>query len=429
MTQEEIKLRTEEAVKSIHDAQKELDAKNGKTNERIESLIEEGTKTLEKLQEIEIKNKASQEAIDKIETKISRINFSGVDGKDENKFKNDFSKYLRKGIHVSEDIMEEVVREMVQKSFHGVDEGWTNNKVSEMKALVEGVDPQGGFWVRPQMAQRTLQRIFETSPMRSLATIETLGTDAVEFIIDDNEFSSGGWVGETGTRSDTDTAEIGKLSIYAHEQYSQPKATQTMLDDAGFDIESWISRKTADKFARTENTAFVSGDGANKPKGFLSYSAWGTAGTYERGKIEQRTSTVSAGFDSDDLVELQNDLKEFYQPKAVWMMKRKTFAIVAKLKDGSGSPLVNPMLLAEGAKKQILGNQVVFADDMPTVAANTLSIAYGDFGVGYTIVDRIGIRILRDPFTSKPYVRFYTTKRTGGAVTNYEAIKILKISA
>jgi len=189
-----------------------------------------------------------------------------------------------------------------------------------------------------------------------------------------------------------------------------------------------LAGKTDDILTRTENTAFVTGDGAQKPKGFMAYAAWTTNGTYERNKLEQINSGTSAVIKADGLIELQNSLKEVYQAGAIFLMKRSTFGAVAKLKNGNGDYLLNSMMLPQGATTTLLGKPVVFADDIAAASANSLSIAYGNFGVGYTIADRMGIRVLRDPYTSKPYIKFYTTKRVGGAVTNYEAIKIQKLA-
>ena len=161
----------------------------------------------------------------------------------------------------------------------------------------------------------------------------------------------------------------------------------------------------------------------------MSHAAWAVNGTYERNKIEQIVSGTSAVVKADGLISLQNALLEAYQPNAKFLMKRATFGAVSKLKDGTGAYLLNPMMLPQGATMVLLGKPVIFADDIAAIAANSLSIAYGDFQKAYTIVDRMGIRVLRDPYTTKPFIKFYTTKRVGGAVTNYQALKIQKLAA
>jgi HK97 family phage major capsid protein len=297
------------------------------------------------------------------------------------------------------------------------------------KDLLAGSAPDGGFFLSNDRSSRVSMRVFETSPVRSVATVETTTADVWEVLIDDDEPASG-WVGEVQDRPKTDSAQVALIKIPIHEQYAMPQATQKILDDAGFDIAGWHQRKVADKFSRLENTAFVSGDGSAKPKGFLSYSAWAAAGTYQRDAVEQVTTAASGTIAGDDLIGLQGSLIENYQPGAAWMMRRATFFnSIMTLADTAGQYLLNPLMIAQGADLQLLGKPVVLAADMPAVAANALSVCYANWREFYTVVDRLGIRILRDPLTSKPYVKFYTTKRVGGAVTNYEAGKILKIKA
>jgi HK97 family phage major capsid protein len=180
---------------------------------------------------------------------------------------------------------------------------------------------------------------------------------------------------------------------------------------------------------RTENTAFVLGDGSQKARGFLALPAWGAAGVYERFKLEQINSGVSASFTGDGVKALQNAVIEAYQPGSIFGIKRASFVQITTLKDGNGAYLLNPLSLAQGDDKILLGKPVVFMDDIPAIAADALAMVYGDFSVGYTVVDRIGFRVIRDEVTAKPFVLFYTTKRTGGDVTNYEALKIQKLAA
>jgi len=299
----------------------------------------------------------------------------------------------------------------------------------EKKTLSVGSDPDGGYFVSPQLSNRIVTRMFETSPIRALATIENISTDSFEILSDHNTGVSGGWTGETSTRSTTSTPQIGKITIPTREQYAMPAATQKLLEDAAVDVESWLARKSADILSRTENTAFVSGTGVAQPTGFLSYTAWTTQGTYEYGKIEQRNSGANGSFTFDNLIDLQQDLKEIYRRGAVWLMKRSTLASALKLKNATTNEyLLNDLRTINGTDFNLLGNPVKLADDMPVAATNSLSIAFGDFGAGYTIVDRVGISVLRDPFSSKPNVLFYTRKRVGGGVVDFDAIKLLKLS-
>jgi HK97 family phage major capsid protein len=205
--------------------------------------------------------------------------------------------------------------------------------------------------------------------------------------------------------------------------------TTEMIEDAYLNVEAWLAGKVADKFARTQNTAFVNGTGTGQPRGFLTYAAWAAAGVYERDKIEQINMGSAAALNADGLIEVQNALKEGYQAAAVWGMKRTTFGAALQLK-GSDNYFFSPVLLRDGqASIQLLGKPVVFMDDMPAVAANALSIVYADFRVAYTILDRVGLQVLRDPFTNKGFITYYTTQRVGGDVTNFDGIKIGKVAA
>lgn len=304
------------------------------------------------------------------------------------------------------------------------------NGVDEIKALSVGSDPDGGYTVTPDMSGRIGTLVRETSPMRQVANVITIGTDALEGIHDLNEATSG-WVGETESRPETAAPKIGEYRIPVHEQYAEPRATQKLLDDSLFNIEEWLAGKIAERLSRMENEAFVSGNGVKKPRGFLTYAA-GTPSAAGFNVIEQVLSggngSFAASSPGDALISLVYALKSAYREKAVFMMKRSTLAEVRKLKDDNDNYIWQPdFQMKQGGT--LLGFNVVEAEDMPDVASNSLSIAFGDFHAGYQIVDRQGIRILRDSFTAKPYVKFYTTKRVGGDVVNFEAIKLMKFAA
>jgi HK97 family phage major capsid protein len=293
--------------------------------------------------------------------------------------------------------------------------------VEEVKALSVGSDPDGGYLVLPEMASEIVKKVYESSPMRQLASVATISSDQLE-IIEDLDEASAAWVGESAARSETDTPELKKIVIAVHELYAKPKATQKLLDDAMLNVEAWLAEKVADKFARTEATAFISGDGVGKPRGILSYAA----GTSFQ-QIEQINSGSAAAITADGLIALSYALKGAYKAGAAFMMKRATVADVRKLKDQQNQYLWQPSLQL-GQPDMLLGFPMYEADDMEAVGANKLPIAFGNFKAGYQIVDRFGIRVLRDPFSSKPNVEFYTTKRVGGDVKNFEAIKLLKCS-
>lgn len=336
--------------------------------------------------------------------------------RDENKYY-DFSR--------SQKHLGAIAENIVKKEYDYVDE---NNREKITKDLMVGNNPQGGYLVPTQIGSLIVGRIFESSPIRSIATSITIGSSEIQFPLDDQELDSG-WVGETQDRPVTESPGVGQIVIPAHEQYAQPQVTQTMLDDSGINIDAWLSSKIADKLSRTENTAFVAGDGSQKPKGFLGYDAWASAGVYQRNAVEQISSGLASTFDGDSFKLLMASLKEPYQSNAVFGMNRASWGEVTQLKDDNGNYLFNLIdNFKTGDTFVILGKNVILMSDMPDTVADAVSVIYGDFREGYTIADRIGLRLIRDSLTAKPYIKFYTTKRVGGAVSNYEALKIMVIN-
>lgn len=298
----------------------------------------------------------------------------------------------------------------------------------ELKAMSTDVAPDGGYLVYPQVSSTVVSRVFETSPVRQVANIEQTTSTSVEMLIDDQE-AGARWIGEGASGGETSTAQVGRKVIAVHKLEADPRKTVEQVMASYFDVEAWHARKVAEKFSRTENTAFVSGTGVNQPRGFLTYDAWASAGVYERGKIEQVNMGAAAALDADGLIDVQSSLKEPYQPGAVWGMHRTTFGKALQLK-GADNYFFSPVLMRDGqASIQLLGKPVIFMNDMPVVAANALSIVYADFSVAYTIVDGMNMTVLRDPFTNKGFITYYTTKGVGGDVTGYDAIKIGKVAA
>jgi HK97 family phage major capsid protein len=291
------------------------------------------------------------------------------------------------------------------------------------KALSVGTDADGGYLVPNQMAETIARIVNESSPLRALATIETISSDSLDLIEDVNDMAAA-WADETTARdADTTTAQIGRNTIDTFEMYAQPKATQKLIDDGAIDIEQWIAEKVADKFARLEGTSFISGNGTSQPKGILTYTA-GTA----FGQVEQVNSGTSAAVTADSLIRLFYALKDEYSKRATFLMHRTTLQAVRLLKESTTNQYLWQPGLAAGTPDTLMGAPVALAADMPVPAANALSVAVGDFKRAYLIVDRIGIRTLRDPFTAKPFVKFYTTKRVGGKVVNTDAVKLLRLA-
>lgn len=298
----------------------------------------------------------------------------------------------------------------------------------EIRAMSTDSNPNGGYLVMPELSATVVSRVFETSPIRLVANVEQAGTKSREFLIDDDE-GTAEWSGEKSIATEN-TPEIGLKEIVTHEITAKMKATATMLEDAYLDLAAWMQGKGSDKISRTENTAFFTGNGVNKPRGLLTYAAWSAAGVYERDKIEQVISGAATGLTAEGLIDLQYALKEAYQAPAVWMMKRATFGNVIKLK-GADNFYFGPMMLAEGVPTmQLLGKRVIFADDMQALGTGSnLAVAYGDFGRAYTILDRVGLQVLRDPYSEDPYTIFRLRRRTGGDVTSFDAVKLLRLAA
>lgn len=294
----------------------------------------------------------------------------------------------------------------------------------DAKALSAGSNPNGGYLVPVATSARVIAKIFESSPIRQLAMVENIGTDTLELPIDIGEGACG-WVGEEQTRATTDTPTVGVQRIPVHELYAKPKATQKFLEDAAINVEQWLAMKTGDKMGRTEATSFVSGTGVNQPRGILTYTA-GSAGV--RGTIQQVASGHATLITGDVITKMPLKIKSAYLSNARWLMKRSSIEAVMLLKDGQGQYLWRPGLQA-GVPSVLGGYPLMPADDMPAIGAGALPIAFGDFRAGYTIVDRLGITTLRDPYSAKPFVEFYSRKRVGGDVVDFEAFALVVVAA
>lgn len=311
-------------------------------------------------------------------------------------------------------------KEMFRKFMSRGDERMTEQ---EIKAMSVGSDPDGGYLVPEEMSSEIVKKIFESSPMRQLASVQQIGTDELKILVDIDQ-AAVGWVSETGARTATSTPQLKEIKIPVHELYAFPFQTQKLLDDAMFNPEAWLAENVQGVLARAEATAFFSGDGIVKPRGILTYAS-GTSGFND---IEQVVSGSATTITADKLVSMNYSLKGGYKGNASWLMQRATEAEVRLLKDTTNQYLWQPSLQL-GQPDLLMGRPIYEAADMQaTGTLNNLVIAFGDFRAGYQIADRFGIRVLRDALTNKPYVGFYTTKRVGGGVKNFEAIKLMKIS-
>lgn len=301
----------------------------------------------------------------------------------------------------------------------------------EQKALNVTTSGEGGYAVPREFDALIETKLKDISAVRSVATVVQVGSSQYRKLVATSGFASG-WAAETGARAETTTPAFAEIVPPWGELYANPAATQTMLDDAVFDVESWLADEVAREFANQEGAAFVSGNGTNRPKGFLA-SATATTGDATRafGTLQYLPTTADGAFPASDpadkLIDLVHSLRPAYRQGAVFMMNTNTLARIRKFKDLEGNFLWRPSL-QEGQPATLLGYPVIEAQDMPDIASGALAIAFGNFAHGYIIADRLGTRVLRDPYSNKPYVHFYTTRRTGGAVLNSEAIKLLKFS-
>ncbi|MEE4209558.1 MAG: phage major capsid protein [Parvularcula sp.] len=310
------------------------------------------------------------------------------------------------------------------------DEDALRNVIPEEKALNLAVAGEGGYLVDPQTAERISSVLRSSSSIRQVAKVVTVESTTYDVIVDHGDLASG-WATEAGPLLETDTPQVERVSIPLHELSALPKASQRLLDDAAFNIEEWLAERIADKFARAEAAAFVLGNGVDKPTGFL-YRGGVPADSWSWGRLGYVATGSDGDFGSsgagDSIVDLVYALGARYRANGTFVMNSKTTATVRKLKDADGRFLWADGLAA-GEPARLLGYPVIVAEDMPDIAPDAFAIAFGDFHHGYTIAERPDLRILRDPFSAKPHVLFYATKRVGGDVSDFAAIKLLKFAA
>ena len=390
--------RSFEAFKAENDKRlKEIETKGG-----ADPLL---TEKVEKINAEISQIAALKKQIEHVETVAGRGGFGGGhSGLDQAKaeYKAGFEKWFRKGIEGN------LAQLAVQASASTLD------------------DTAGGFLVPEEMAA-TIDRIAGvTSAMRRLASVITIGTDTYKKLVNQGGATSG-WVGEKSARVETATPTLAEIAINTKEIYAMPAATQTLLDDSSVDIAAWLGNEVAIEFAEEEGQAFIKGNGVNKPKGLEAYSTVANA-SYAWGKIGYIASGAASTFtNADKLFDLQHALKPIYRNGASFLMNDNTMLNIRKFKDGEGNYLWRPGLL-EGAPDTLLGKPVEIDDNVADIGQNAYPIYFANFKRAYLIIDRLGIRVLRDPYYSKPYILFYTTKRVGGGIVMYEAIKTLKVA-
>lgn len=301
---------------------------------------------------------------------------------------------------------------------------------AELKSVNAATAIDGGYAVPREIDALIAAQLKSLSPIRAISQVVQVGTAGYRKLVTSGGAASG-WVSETGTRAETTTSKFNEIAPPMGELYANPAASQAMLDDAAFDLEGWLSGEIAVEFARAEGAAFINGTGTNQPKGFLGAPTSNAAdATRAFGTLQFVATGNATGFDTAPelkLIDLVHALRSGHRQGAAFVMNSKTLATVRKFKASDGSFLWQPGLM-EGQPARLLGYPVVEAEDMPDIGAGAFPIAFGNFKNGYLIAERKTTTILRDPYTNKPFVNFYATKRVGGQVLDSDAIKLLKIS-
>lgn len=400
-------------IEALGRAFEEFKAENDKRIKELEKgkadpiLAEKVEKINKDLSEIS----ALKKQLEMLETAVARGNFPGGGNAAAQKVlgehKAAFEKYFRKG---GEANLEAARALQVQANLSTLS------------------DPDGGVLVVPPEMESTIDRVAGTvSAMRRLATVMAISTDTHKKLVNQGGATSG-WVAEKGSRAETDTPTLKEIAINTKEIYAMPYATQALLDDSRVDIAAWLAGEVVIEFAEEEGAAFISGNGVEKPKGLQAYTTIANA-SYSWGNVGYIASGHASLLNSaDKLLDLQHALKAVYRNGAAWLMNDNTVLTIRKFKDGEGRYLWVPGL-KENAPDTLLGKPVEIDDNVADIGAGAYPIWWANWKRAYLIVDRLGIRVLRDPYTAKPYIAFYTTKRVGGGIIMYEAIKAMKIAA
>ncbi|ENJ1274140.1 phage major capsid protein [Salmonella enterica] len=394
-------------VKDVEQVAQELQAKfdafKEKNDKRLEAVEQEKGKLAGEVENLNGKLSELDELKSALEEELKQVKrpAGGPQSKAASEHKTAFIGFMRKG-------KDDGLREL------------------ERKALQVGVDEDGGYAVPEELDRTILNLLKDEVVMRQEATTITVGGANYKKLVNLGGTASG-WIGETDARPETDASKLGQIEPFMGEIYGNPQATQTMLDDAFFNVEDWINSELAIEFAEQEEIAFTSGNGTKKPKGFLAYaSTLDPDKTRAFGTLQHILSGAAAGVTADAIIKLVYTLRKVHRNGAKFMMNNNSLFAIRILKDSEGNYLWRPGLEL-GQPSSLAGYGVAENEQMPDIAADAKAIAFGNFKRGYTIVDRIGTRILRDPYTKKPFVGFYTTKRTGGMLVDSQAIKLLQI--
>ncbi|PWE48476.1 phage major capsid protein [Thioclava sp. NG1] len=367
--------------------------KDKEVNAKFDDVV-----TTEKMQRIDSSVSELQAAVDQANAKLAAMtaNGGGAGGVKDQEYTDAFRAHFRKG---------------------------------EVQAnLNKGAADEGGYLAPVEWDRTITDKLIEVSAMRQIAGVQTISGNGFTKLFNLRGTASG-WVGEAAARPETGTATFGSMTFTTGEIYANPAATQQMLDDAEVNLEAWIAGEVETEFSYQEGLAFISGNGTNKPNGFLTYVTGGAnAAANPLGAIEAKAAASGSAITEDELLDLIYAVPSAYTGNSRFVMNRTTMGVVRKLRDSTGRQLWEPSSQV-GQPSQLLAYPVTEMPGMPDIALSSLPIAFGDFRRGYLIVDRTGVRVLRDPFTNKPYVHFYTTKRVGGGVVNPECLKVLQMAA
>jgi HK97 family phage major capsid protein len=404
----------EEIKKLINDLGRAFEEFKAENDKRIKAIEKNGSAPADMVEKVDKINKdlgeiaAMKKQLQDIETAVARGAYPGGGAKSElekvkAEHKEAFNKWFRKGI----------------------DSGLKDLEIRATASTLS--DPDGGFTV-PEEVDAAIDRVALTvSAMRRICTVRSISTDTYKKLVSQGGATSG-WVGEKGARTETTTPTLAEIAINTKEIYSNPAATQTLLDDSRVDIGQWLADEVSIDFNEKESAAFISGNGVEQPKGIAAYTMVPNA-NYAWGKVGYITSGHATLInDVDKLIALQHALKSVYRNGAQWLMNDSTFEALRKLKDGDGKYIWRPGMELD-APDMLLGKPVEIDDNVADIGGNAYPIFFANFKRAYLIIDRLGTRVLRDPYSVKPYVSFYTTKRVGGGIVMYEAIKAMKVSA
>lgn len=393
-------------------------------------LDKQGTawEEFKKTNDASLQSKADGKAVSEFEAKLTKIN-AAIQGV-EDELKAIAKKAARPGTGGAE---QDPVQAEYKKAFSEFMRKGDDDGLAELEAKAYNLTTpaDGGFAVPEELDRNILDLLVDISPIRGIANVITVGSSNYKKLVNIHGTSSG-WVDEDDPRTATNSSQLTAITPFMGEIYAFPQATQQMLDDVFFNAEKWIEDECTLEFSQKEGAAFVVGDGVKKPKGFLAYPTAATAdGVRAFGTIEHVPTGVAgdwaAANKSDIIISMVHKIKQGMRTNASWVTSKALLAEIRTFKNADGDYIWRPGLEA-GQPSTLSGYMVTEAEDMPAKAANSLSLAFGNFKRGYTIVDRIGTRILRDPYTNKPYVGFYVTKRVGGMLVDSQAIKVVKFA-